>query len=113
MRHLVNLSRVIYGADEATDGLTNQKFVSEACDADQVQAMGKLDPTKGAQDLTNYGYGLSADGVVGTPIGNPLKDMTQVLQGLIIASVAKSSSHRWLTLSQLAKSLQSIVIYKI
>jgi hypothetical protein len=54
MRHLVNLSRVIYGADEATDGMTNQKFVSEACDADQVQAMGKLDPTKGTQDLTNH-----------------------------------------------------------
>jgi hypothetical protein len=52
-------------------------------------------------------------GLLGHPSATPLKDMTQVLQGLIIASVAKSSSHYWLTLSQPTKSLQLVIIYKI
>jgi hypothetical protein len=63
------------GADKATDGLTNQTSVDEACDADHAQAMGRLDPTKGAQDPTDDGQSPSADGDAGAPIGNPLEGL--------------------------------------
>jgi len=59
------------GADEATDGLTNQTFEGEACDADHAQAVGKLDPTTGAQAPSNNGQGPSVDGEAGAPIDNP------------------------------------------